>query len=116
MENTEKNALILQNTSTLVQNDLGIEYIPNDVTERDLLDFLERFVRDLLDNNMERLFYVLYRLDINETKVHKALSPFSKEPPHEVLAQLIFLREQQKAKTRLEYISKDEEDDEVSPW
>lgn len=118
MDNNEKTALILQNTSTLVQKDLGVDYIPEDVTEQELLNFLERFVKDLLDNNMERLFYVLYRLDINEAKVHQALLPYAKEPPHEALAMLIFKREQQKAATRLEYSSSnyDYEDDDVEKW
>lgn len=117
MDNTEKTALILRNTSILVQKDLEVEGIPEEVSEQALLDFLERFIKDLLDNNMERLFYVLYRLDINEQKAHQALSPYSEEPPHQALAMLIYKREQQKATTRLEYSSYDyEEDDEVEKW
>ena len=103
----EKNALILQQTATLVQKDFELEYIPADITEKELLDFLAQYIYELIDKNMERLFYMLYRLDINETKVHQALSPQAKEPPHEVLAQLIFQREKQKATTRIEYSNYD---------
>lgn len=99
----EKQALILQQTSAFVQKDFEVDYIPEDVTEQELIAFLEQFIQGLLDNNMEQLFYVLYRLDINEHKVHQALNPAAVEPPHKVLAQLIFQREQQKAKTRIEY-------------
>lgn len=108
-------ALILQETSALVQKDFDLDYIPNDVTEAEILDFLQRFIQDLLDNDMKKLFYVLYRLDIDENKVHAALSPTSIEPPHEQLAALIFEREKQKATTRIMYNS-DEVDEDVSPW
>lgn len=99
----EKQALILQQTSAFVQKDFEVEHIPEDVTEQELIDFLEQFVQNLLDTDMKQLFYVLYRLDINEYKVHQALNPAAIELPHKVLAQLIFQREKQKAKTRIEY-------------
>ncbi|CAA6830406.1 MAG: Unknown protein [uncultured Aureispira sp.] len=99
----KKQALILQQTSAFVQKDFEVEHIPKDVTEQELLTFLEQFVQKLLDTDMKQLFYVLYRLDINEQKVHQALNPTAIEPPHKTLALLIFQREKQKAKTRVEY-------------
>jgi len=111
----DKNALVLQQTSAFVKKDFEVEYIPEDVTEEELLKFLTQYIYDLIDKDMERLFYILYRLDINEQKVQKALNPLSKEPPHEVLALLIFEREKQKAKTRVEY-SNYEQDDDCSSW
>lgn len=99
----EKQALILQQTSAFVQKDFEVEHIPENVTEQELINFLEQFVQNLLDTDMKQLFYVLYRLDINEQKVHQALDPSAIELPHKTLAQLIFNRERQKAKTRIEY-------------
>lgn len=99
----EKQALILQQTSVFVQKDFEVEHIPENVTEQELINFLEQFVQNLLDTDMKQLFYVLYRLDINEQKVHQALDPSAIELPHKTLAQLIFNREKQKAKTRIEY-------------
>lgn len=111
MENKMKQEqLILQQTAAFVQKDFGVAEIPSDVTEGELLAFLEAFIQNLLDKNMEELFYVLYRLDINEQKVHQALAPYAKEPPHKVLALLIFQREKQKAKTRVEYAEKNQEE------
>jgi hypothetical protein len=107
----DNNALILQQTSAFVKKDFEIDYIPEDVTEEELLTFLREYIYDLIDKDMKQLFYILYRLDINEQKVHKALNPLSKEAPHEVLALLIFEREKQKAKTRIEYSNYDQEDD-----
>lgn len=111
----DKEALVLKETAALVQKDFEVEHIPADVTAAELLDFLERFIQDLIEHNLERLFYVLYRLDIDEQRVHQALSPYAVELPHKVLAQLIFNREQQKARTRLEYADKSYDDD-VETW
>ncbi len=105
-----KQELILQQTAAFIQKDFEVEEIPEDVTEEQILDFLERFVHDLIDNDLNKLFYALYRLDINELKVHRALSPKSVEPPHQAIARLIFEREKQKATTRIEYNSDDEGD------
>jgi hypothetical protein len=106
----EKQALILQQTSVFVQKDIEVENIPENVTEQELINFLEQFVQNLLDTDMKQLFYVLYRLDINEQKVHQALDPSAIELPHKSLAQLIFNREKQKAKTRIEYNERNAEE------
>jgi hypothetical protein len=106
----EKQALILQQTSVFVQKDFEVENIPENVTEQELINFLEQFVQNLLDTDMKQLFYVLYRLDINEQKVHQALDPSAIKLPHKSLAQLIFNREKQKAKTRIEYNERNAEE------
>ena len=105
-----KQVLILKQTSAFVQKDFEVDSIPEDVTEEELLDFLKRYIYDLLDNNMERLFYLMYRLDINEQKVQEALSPKAEKPPHELIAKLIYSREKQKALSRIEYTTRNTED------
>ena len=105
-----KQALILKQTSAFVQKDFEIDYIPEDVTEEELLDFLNRYIYDLLDSDMGRLFYLMYRLDINEQKVYTALSPKADQPPNEMIAKLIFLREKQKAQSRIEYTIRNADD------
>lgn len=110
----KKELLVLQQTAAFVQKDFEVEHIPSDVTEAELLAFLEHFIQNLIDNDLEQLFYILYRLDINERKVHQALAPSASELPHQVLAQLIFQREKQKAITRIEYAA--ENKDEGDGW
>lgn len=105
---TNTNALVLQQTALFVQHDFEVEEaIPDDVTEAELLAFIAEQVRIWLDTNMEHLFYVLYRLDINELKVRQALSPSAIEMPSEAIAQLIFDREKQKATSRIQYRAQD---------
>ncbi len=73
-----KKTLILKQMSVFIQKYFEIDTIPANVNEEELLDFLERYIYDLIDRDMERLFYLMYRLDINEKKVRAALSPKSK--------------------------------------
>ena len=97
-----KKTLILKQITTFVKKDFDIDHVPENITEEELLDFLNRYIYDLLDTDLNRLFYLLYRLDINEEKVHHALSPKSEQAPHKAIAKLIFLREKQKATSRIE--------------
>jgi len=100
--------LVLQQTTWFIQKDFELEEVlPEDVTEEELLHFIGEQVKHWLDTNMEHLFYVLYRLDINEPKVHQALAPTAIEPPHQAIAKLILDREIQKAEARLYYCQKD---------
>lgn len=103
--------LVLQQTAWFVQKDFEVEEaIPEDVTESELLYFISEKIQTWLDTNMEHLFYVLYRLDINEWKVHQALAPTAPDPPHQTIAQLILDREKQKAAARLYYSQQHKED------
>jgi len=100
---------IIQETAFLVQKDFELSSIPAQIDEAAILDFLERLVEDLLNNKLDRLFYYLYRLDIDEYKVKKALALDAEIPPHQQIALLIFERELQKAKTRLEFKQQDKD-------
>jgi len=103
----DNNTPILNQTAALVKKDFALEEAPDFLTEDDLLAFLEDFVQQLIDGKLEKLFYALYRLDIDERKVRKALHPTASQPPHQVIAKLILEREKQKAQTRIKYAQKD---------
>lgn len=109
MTEIDNQVLILQQTAIFVQKDFEVESIPKNVTEEELLAYLGQVVYQWIDSNMEHLFYVLYRLDINEKKVSLALDPTALVAPHKAIAQLILDREKQKAKSRIEYNKKSEE-------
>jgi hypothetical protein len=108
---------LLQHTATFIQQDFQLEEQPPVLDKAQLLDFLTRLVEDLLERDLERLFWVLYRLDVDEQKAHAALSLNATAPPAPTLAQLIFQREQQKAYSRVHYKApKENEDEDVTPW
>lgn len=106
---------LLQHTTALIQQDFQLEELPPMLDEAAILDFLTRLMEDLLERNLERLFWVLYRLDIDEYKAHQALSLQAKEPAAPALAALILTREKQKAQSRLDYQQEATEDD-ITPW
>ena len=73
------------------------------VTEEELFRMLAEQIEFLIENRMEFLLSLMYRLDIDEAKVNYALSPFSPEPPHEGIARLVLERQKQRAWTKLHY-------------
>lgn len=72
------------------------------VSKEILITALQEAIIYLLIHDLEKLWNILYRIDVNETKV-KAL--FDKNKPEEIapeMAELIYERLVQKAKTRIE--------------
>lgn len=102
---------LIQETALLLQKDFELSTLPSQITKADILDFLERLVEDLLHNKLDRLFFYLYRLDIDESKVKEALSFEAVVLPHQRIALLVFEREVQKAKSRLEFKEQDNSKD-----
>ena len=60
-------------------------------------------IEELIARDTEKLMWVLYRIDVNEKKVHEALSANSSLNYAEVLADLIIERQIEKAKTRKQF-------------
>ena len=89
-------------TIFLLEKDLDCPLNLMDPSRESILNFLKQFIAELLDKNLERLFYVMYRLDIPEEKVLKCLSPNNPEAPVDQLAAMVMEREVQKARARLE--------------
>ena len=96
---------ILNQTSELVQKDMGIVLPEQDWTEDGLIDHLADAVAYLLEHRLEHLFSLLYLMDVNETKVHDALSLSSVAPANVEIAKLILDRQKAKVETRIEYQS-----------
>lgn len=89
-------------TIILLEKDLDCPLNLTDTSRESILNFLKQFIAELLDKNLERLFYVMYRLDIPEEKVVQCLSPNNSEKPVDQLAAMVMEREVQKARTRIE--------------
>ncbi len=60
-------------------------------------------VADLMQQRMETLLSMLYRLDVDETKIRQALDPGSDLAPHIAIAKLIVERQMARAKTKENY-------------
>lgn len=107
---------VLKETQAIVKKDFGLTIDQRTYSESELTDLLAEAIFKLIQKNLEQLFSILYRLDVNEEKVHLALAPNAQAPPNLLIAQLIIEREKQKAESRLRYRHEEEPDDEVSPW
>lgn len=101
---------LLNLTAQLTQQDFGLVEIPTHFTEDEFIQLLSVHIAAMLEHDLERLFAILYRLDVRESYVHAALLPQAPVPPHVGIALLIVEREKQKAHTRLLY-SDDSEGD-----
>ena len=71
----------------------------------ELFDQLTVTVKILLDENAQKLFSLLYTIDISESSVRKGLREMSELPVNDALTHLILERELKKVLTR-EFFSK----------
>ncbi len=102
--------------------------------QQQLRNWLADKVNLMMQQDMERLFQALYRLDVSEQKVKAALANLEGEPAHFALADLIIERELRKLRSRAWYRERlekekaeaatetpnwepfSEEEDELSDW
>lgn len=82
-----------------IAQDLGVDF-PDNTPEELILEMIASKVLDYLEHDTELLMSYLYRLDVDEEKVEKALSFKEEKPPHRAIAELIFERQLERAKTK----------------
>ena len=99
MENTP--ALLASATSQL-QKLFETDELPP-ASQEEVHRKLTSAVRYLLRTDLNRLMHILYRIDVNEQEVRKAMAAASEQEIAERLAHLIIQRELQKAHIRLRY-------------
>lgn len=78
--------------------------------EGEVLDMLTRQIAWMLETKTEYLFSLLYRLDVDERLVRKAMDPTNVTPAAEGLARLVFDRQMARIKTK-----RDVRVDEIDP-
>ncbi len=103
---------LLDNTKALIAQEFKLVETADDIaTEEELLQILADRMDEMLQHQVEYLFSMMYRLDIDEQKVHLALSPLAPEPANLGLARLIFERQKQRAYTKMHYKPEKIDDD-----
>ena len=76
-------------------------------SEEDLLRMLVDHLDFLIDNRMEWLLSLMYRMDIEEAKVQAAVLPTAAEPANIGLARLILERQKRRVYTKQHYRPED---------
>ncbi len=102
METPEANRQL----ATLLSQDFDIDQTAA-ASEEDLLRMLVDHLDFLIDNRMEWLLSMMYRMDIDEVKVQAALLPTAAEPANIGLARLILDRQKRRVFTKQHYRPED---------
>jgi len=68
----------------------------------ELRNIIGGYINSLISNNFNKLISILYRLDINESKLKQLLATNAGEDAGMIIAELIIERQLQKIKTRSE--------------
>jgi hypothetical protein len=105
---------LISETGKLVSKDFEISE-STFISEEDLEKALSEVIYRMIDRDLEKLFAILYRLDVSEQKVHAALRKNNDIAPHIAIAKLIIKRHKEKLETRQQY-RQDNEDDSVEKW
>jgi hypothetical protein len=74
-------------------------------SEEELLQLIERLIEELINHDFEKLLLILYRLDVSEAKVKKAIDDSGPALASRRIAELILAREKAKIHTREKYSS-----------
>lgn len=96
-----------QLTADLIHRDFELQHDQQYLTEEALLRMLIDQIDWLMEKRMEWLLSLMYRMDINEQKVHAALLPTAPEPPNIGLAKLVLERQKQRVQTKQAYRPED---------
>lgn len=94
---------ILAEAQALIRQSFELEGADESMTEEQLLDLLSDQVAYWITQKIEFLFSLMYRLDIDESKVEAALHPNAPEPANVGIAKLILARQKQRAYTKINY-------------
>lgn len=68
-----------------------------------LIKFMAQRIEEMMSGDFEALMSMMYRLDVAELKIRKALAPGNPENPARGLAKLIIERQRQRMETREKY-------------
>ncbi len=71
-----------------------------EATESNFVNFLTEKINYLIVHDFNKLIYILYRADINETKLNKLLAENKKEDAGKIIAALFIQRQMEKIKSR----------------
>ena len=87
-----------------VQRELGNDFELSGVASRsELLNRLAASINQLIETNFSKLVMILYRLDVNESKLKQTLRENQEKNAGELIASLIVERQLEKQKSRQQY-------------
>ncbi|MEO0041817.1 MAG: hypothetical protein RL329_1265 [Bacteroidota bacterium] len=105
-----QNNPLFQPVASLISRDFELAtQQPRDIAA--FLAYLADVIAYMLEHQTDKLFGLMYRLDIDEYKIQIVLAPFHPEPPPVGLARLVWERQLERVRTRKTYTSPPVEDE-----
>ncbi|CAI9686897.1 hypothetical protein EAVNVH72_03526 [Elizabethkingia anophelis] len=91
----------------LIADKLQLEEVSSQHSNEAKFEALAHYLDELIQSDFNRLLSILYRIDVSEEKVKKALAENKdKFPAGQIIAVLLIERETQKIKLRAKYSKK----------
>ena len=99
-----------------LRTSIGID-LKEGLSENELKNIIAEHINSLISNNFNKLISILYRLDINESKLKQLLANNRDEDAGMIIAELIIERQIQKQASREKFSGKGENSiDENEKW
>ena len=108
---------VMDNKELIVQinKELAIE-LPEKISLEELQQKLSNHINQLIQNNFEQLISLLYRIDVNESKIKSLLQMQADTNAGNIIANLIIERQLQKIKSREQFKPTDDNFTEEEKW
>lgn len=90
-------------TTELIARDFGLKIGAEPLTEEELFNLLANEVAYMIEHRLDFLLSLMYRLDVKEQLIRKALAPDAPELANIGLAKLILQRQKDRIYTKLKY-------------
>ena len=103
---------ITAQTTALIVRDFDLVIEDKVLTEEELFDLLSNEVAYMIEHRLDFLLSLMYRLDIEEKAIRKALSPDAPELANIGLAKLILQRQKDRIFTKMKYKQRPLDDEE----
>jgi hypothetical protein len=104
-----------KNIVSVIRESLAIE-LREDLSMDELRKKIADYINPLITNNFNKLISILYRLDINESKLKQLLTDNPAEDAGMIIADLIIERQIQKLKSRETHKKGENNIDENEKW
>jgi hypothetical protein len=95
---------------TYCQKELALEFVGN-LSLNDMRDKIALYINYLIQNDFNQLVNLLYRIDVNESRLQNLVRENPGEDAGKMIANLIVERQLQKIQTRRDFKAKDSESD-----
>lgn len=95
----------------IISADLAID-LPLKTSNQELVEKLSAHINELIQNNFQQLVFILYKIDVSETKLKQLLLANPNENAGSLIAELIIERQQQKLSSRKNFRSNEHIPDE----